>query len=106
MRFSDPKKGPQTPGWKKYDPKDPTSLALFGASLTKTLPGNHTETDAVCKYWNTLLPHFPQVSVVNMSNAYCSHKGALASDVPCLRQLDMLELSLDIARATMDSPTL
>ncbi|RXW25718.1 hypothetical protein EST38_g156 [Candolleomyces aberdarensis] len=54
-------KGPRIPGWKRYDPKDPETLAILGTSTSGALAGNHTEVDAVCDYWNTLLPTFPRV---------------------------------------------
>jgi hypothetical protein len=61
----DPKKGPRIPGWNKYNSADPTSLAILGLSTTSAAPGNHTATDAVCDYWNTLLPHYPQVGCLD-----------------------------------------
>jgi hypothetical protein len=59
---TDPYKGPGIVGWDKYDVKDPKTLALLGVSVTGAVSGNHTEVDAVCEYWNTILPIFPQVS--------------------------------------------
>jgi carboxylesterase type B len=58
---SDPDRGPRIPGWDKYDSSKPSSLAILGTSTTRALPGNHTEVDAVCEYWNTLLSTFPAV---------------------------------------------
>ncbi|KAF5317269.1 hypothetical protein D9611_003493 [Ephemerocybe angulata] len=58
--IKDPLKGPRTPGWEKYNPNLSSTLAILGTSTTRALPGNHTETDAVCAYWNALLPAFPE----------------------------------------------
>lgn len=60
--YTDPPQGPRIPGWKQFDPLDPTSLALLGNSLTGADPGDHFVTDSVCDYWNTILPIYPQVS--------------------------------------------
>ncbi|TEB37904.1 carboxylesterase [Coprinellus micaceus] len=57
----DPRRGPRIPGWEKYDSSKPSTLAILGTSTTRALPGNHTEVDAVCEYWNTLLSTFPAV---------------------------------------------
>ncbi|TCD67432.1 hypothetical protein EIP91_012404 [Steccherinum ochraceum] len=57
----DPEKGPQTPGWKQYDPNDPTTIGVLGNSLTGAEPGDHFAIDNSCAYWNTVLPIFPQV---------------------------------------------
>ncbi|THH26541.1 hypothetical protein EUX98_g7647 [Antrodiella citrinella] len=56
----DPEKGPQTSGWKQYDPKDTTSIAILGNSLVGADPGDHFSIDSSCVYWNTILPIFPQ----------------------------------------------
>ncbi|KAF8883289.1 carboxylesterase [Infundibulicybe gibba] len=56
----DPERGPLTPGWKRFDPQDPTSLAILGKSTTGADPGNHTSVDRSCSYWNTILPIYPQ----------------------------------------------
>ncbi|CAL1699648.1 unnamed protein product [Somion occarium] len=58
--IKDPHKGPQISGWKRFDPKDRTSLALLGNSLTGAEPGDHFTTDSSCAYWNTILPIYPQ----------------------------------------------
>jgi carboxylesterase type B len=58
--IKNPSLGPQIRGWGKYDPRDASSLAILGLSTTSAFPGNHTETDKSCAYWNTLLPKFPQ----------------------------------------------
>ena len=60
--YLDPYRGPRIPGWVKYDPRDPSTLAILGTSTTEALPGNHREADKSCAYWNTVLPQFPQVS--------------------------------------------
>jgi hypothetical protein len=57
----DPFKGPQTPGWKQYDPEDTTTLALLGNSLTGAELGDHFTADSTCSFWNEVLPIFPQV---------------------------------------------
>ncbi|EAU92008.2 carboxylesterase [Coprinopsis cinerea okayama7 len=59
--IKDPYRGPQIPGWKKYDTRDPTTLAILGLSTTRALPGDHHQVDSVCDYWNKVLPQFPQV---------------------------------------------
>ncbi|KAH8084353.1 carboxylesterase [Cristinia sonorae] len=58
--IKDPEKGPQTSGWKLYDPRDTTSIAILGNSLTGAEPGDHVSIDSSCAYWNTILPIFPQ----------------------------------------------
>ncbi|EJT99952.1 carboxylesterase [Dacryopinax primogenitus] len=55
-----PELGPQIEGWRQYDPSDPTSLAVLGVSATGALPGNTTQIDATCQYWNQLLPVYPR----------------------------------------------
>jgi carboxylesterase type B len=57
----DPQAGPRTPGWKRFDPKDATSLAIFGNSVTGADPGDHLTADRSCANWNTVLPIYPQV---------------------------------------------
>ncbi|ESK84633.1 acetylcholinesterase precursor [Moniliophthora roreri MCA 2997] len=57
--IKDPQAGPRIPGWKRYDPKDTTTLAILGSS-TSVEPGDHLATDSVCAYWNEVLPIFPQ----------------------------------------------
>ena len=47
---ADPESGPQTPGWKQYDPEDPTTIALLGNSLTGAIPGDHFSIDSSCAY--------------------------------------------------------
>lgn len=59
---TDPWKGPQTSGWKKYDPDDTTTLALLGNSLTGAELGDHFTADSTCDFWNEVLPIYPQVS--------------------------------------------
>ena len=61
----DPARGPRIPGWKRFDPQDTTTLALLGTSSIGAEEGNHFTTDSVCAYWNTLLPIFPQVSLLS-----------------------------------------
>ncbi|KAI0759813.1 carboxylesterase [Irpex lacteus] len=58
--IKDPIKGPQTPGWKKYDPNDGTSLAILGTSLEGAVPGDHVAIDHSCDFWNGVLPIYPQ----------------------------------------------
>jgi hypothetical protein len=65
VRWADPSKGPQIPGWKQYSPADPGSLAILGLSESAAQAGNHTAADAACAYWNTLLPQYPQVRVLS-----------------------------------------
>ncbi|TFK22643.1 carboxylesterase [Coprinopsis marcescibilis] len=57
----DPDAGPQIPGWRRYDSKDPSTLALLGTLTTGALAGDHAKVDAVCDYWNKVLPQFPQI---------------------------------------------
>ncbi|KAL0576436.1 hypothetical protein V5O48_005541 [Marasmius crinis-equi] len=59
----DPHSGPRISGWRRYDPEDPTTLAILGKSTTAAEPGNHYETDKPCEYWNMILPIFPQVYI-------------------------------------------
>ncbi|TFK68472.1 carboxylesterase [Pluteus cervinus] len=57
----DPRRGPRTENWKKYNPDDPSSIAIFGNTATGlVIPGNHTEVDKSCVYWNKILPIYPQ----------------------------------------------
>lgn len=65
----DPYRGPRIPNWKKYDFRDPSTLALLGTSTTGAVSGNHQVADKVCEYWNEVLPQFPQVSPVNESTS-------------------------------------
>ncbi|KAI0792500.1 carboxylesterase [Abortiporus biennis] len=58
--IKDPQEGPQILGWKKYDPRDTTSIAILGNSLTEAEPGDHLSIDSTCAYWNTILPVFPE----------------------------------------------
>ncbi|KAI0701389.1 carboxylesterase [Cytidiella melzeri] len=58
--IKDPFNGPQTPGWKKYDPQDTTSLALLGNSLSGADLGDYVAADYACDFWNGVLPIFPQ----------------------------------------------
>ncbi|EIN08033.1 carboxylesterase [Punctularia strigosozonata HHB-11173 SS5] len=58
--IKDPTKGPEIPGWKKYDTKDTTSLAILGLNTNGADPGDHFSADASCAYWNKLLHIFPQ----------------------------------------------
>lgn len=67
--LSDPLKGPQTAGWKKYDPTDTTTLGLLGNSLTGAIPGDHLTADSTCSYWNTVLPIFPQVRLYSRAKS-------------------------------------
>jgi hypothetical protein len=60
----DPTKGPRISGWKRYDSRDPSSLAILGLSDSQAQPGNHAAADYSCSYWNTLLPHYPQVCIL------------------------------------------
>lgn len=59
--IKDPHRGPQIPGWARYNPKDPSTLAILGTSTTGAIPGDHQKADKVCSYWNTVLPQFPQI---------------------------------------------
>lgn len=70
---ADPTLGPRISGWKQFDPRDPTTLALLGNSLIGAEPGNHFVTDSVCAYWNTLLPIFPQVSCLSDLSRCAAH---------------------------------
>lgn len=56
----DPSAGPRIPGWQAYSPADPSTLSILGNSTTEALPGNVTEADASCAYWNELLPTYPR----------------------------------------------
>ena len=58
----DPSQGPRIPGWSRYDPQQPSTLALLGTSTQGALPGDHASSDRSCAYWNKILPVFPQVS--------------------------------------------
>lgn len=60
---TDPRLGPRVTGWKKYDPKDSTTLAILGLSTSKADAGDHFAADSSCTYWNQILPQFPQVSI-------------------------------------------
>lgn len=64
---TDPSKGPLLEGWKKYDHNDGSTLAILGISETGALTGNHFEADASCNYWNTILPIYPQVRIIQIS---------------------------------------
>ncbi|KAF8058614.1 carboxylesterase [Lyophyllum atratum] len=59
--IKDPQAGPRIAGWKRFDPKDTTSLAILGKSVTGADPGDHLTVDRSCAYWNTILPIYPQV---------------------------------------------
>ncbi|KIP07292.1 hypothetical protein PHLGIDRAFT_30076 [Phlebiopsis gigantea 11061_1 CR5-6] len=58
--IKDPFQGPQTPGWKQYDPDDTTTLALLGYNLSGADLGDHITADSTCNFWNKVLPTFPQ----------------------------------------------
>jgi len=58
--IKDPNRGPRIPGWKLYDPANPSSLAILGNSATGAEVGDHSTTDRSCAYWNRVLPLFPQ----------------------------------------------
>lgn len=58
--IKDPLKGPQISGWDKYDPKNSSTLAILGISDSAAIAGDHFAVDAVCEYWNTILPIYPQ----------------------------------------------
>ncbi|KAF9561897.1 carboxylesterase [Agrocybe pediades] len=62
--IKDPQQGPQIPGWKLFNPKDTTSLAILGKNVSGADPGDHVEADSSCAYWNTVLPIYPQVSPI------------------------------------------
>ncbi|KAF8655889.1 hypothetical protein AX16_002874 [Volvariella volvacea WC 439] len=59
--IKDPWKGPGIPGWRRYDPGDPSTLAIFRNLTTGVEVGNHREVDRACAVWNKVLPVFPQV---------------------------------------------
>ena len=63
LSSTDPNTGPQTSGWKQYDPDDSTTLALLGYSLTGAEPGDHFTADSTCDFWNQVVPIYPEVSV-------------------------------------------
>ncbi|KXN86032.1 Para-nitrobenzyl esterase [Leucoagaricus sp. SymC.cos] len=58
--IKDPEMGPRIPGWEKYNPKDSSTLAILGTSTKGAVPGDHFIADESCKYWNTVLPIYPQ----------------------------------------------
>lgn len=99
-RFADPFKGPQTEGWKQYDPEDPTTLALLGYSLTGAHPGDHFTADSTCSFWNEVVPTFPQVSRFLWRPNFGQAPDPLATDFPRVRQLDVLRLT--VARQNKD----
>lgn len=57
----DPSLGPRISGWERYNPNDGTTLAILGISESGAIPGNASDIDASCDYWNTILPIYPQV---------------------------------------------
>ncbi|EIW79549.1 carboxylesterase [Coniophora puteana RWD-64-598 SS2] len=59
--IKDPEAGPRIEGWRQYDPADPTSLAVLGISETGAIPGNASDIDHTCAYWNQILPLFPEI---------------------------------------------
>lgn len=59
----DPSLGPRISGWERYNPNDGTTLAILGISESGAIPGNASDIDASCDYWNTILPIYPQVSL-------------------------------------------
>lgn len=77
----DPEKGPQTSGWKQYDPNDTTSIAILGKSLTGADPGDHVAIDSSCAYWNTILPLFPQVCRYLVTNVRAGRYVLMLFDV-------------------------
>lgn len=88
--LADPFKGPQTTGWKKYDPNDPTTLALLGNSLTGAELGNHVEADNTCDFWNDVLPIYPQVRGFR-TNFITIKLICFDTDIPCVWKLDLLK---------------
>jgi len=58
--IKDPHKGPQISGWEKYDPSNPSTLAILGIDENGAIAGDHFESDSSCEYWNTILPLYPQ----------------------------------------------
>ncbi|KAI0315930.1 carboxylesterase [Amylostereum chailletii] len=59
--IKDPEAGPRIQGWDQYDPANTTTLAILGISATSAVPGDHFVADESCKYWNEVLPLYPQI---------------------------------------------